>query len=603
MTLTRTRFPIKEDKAPDIDPTIDPETDIDQEHKTNIPTTKQRGFPKGSPRPPRIAERWQENTEEAFYAWLEDVKPMILTRSGRYEVFRPTPEQKTIIKAVFTQENGKLKHSMILSIQPRRHGKSTVFAIIALFFFCSRKNYTISLLGNNDTHTDRTMLRKLKSIIQHTGGLRIRIDPDRDILHDCIRQETWGNQIIKQGVSSASAFGERINLLWVSDLHAAPDISIFNAVQASLLDSEDSLILIDSNADSIGGPVHGLEEEAMSDPSIFCRHLEYKDFEEFTEKAPAWIDRSRAKRIQRTALEADYQRDILGKRSSVANALFPEILIRAAMDSYKIPVLDIKDLAHGRPYKVGAGLDRAKLLSPIMGGDHSVLTTVAKVAQTSGEPEYFILDMHDFTLNLSKAIKARIIENHKRYTLTNVVLESFETVDLLPYLAEMQISHESIHATDVAQNTIFPEFYRIVKDGRLHIPANCTQLADEMRSFIYTAKKHGQYSFGHSSSQFHDDAVYATAWAIFSLRNEILSMYQLDLLDCQNQSSLKRALCFLFGGSKVMHCSEGCAAFHSVQDMHQDFLAFNQLDSELNLVEFFKAYVQTKDTIKQYQVL
>lgn len=546
---------------------------------------------------------WQANTEEAFYAWLEDIKPRILTRSGKYEVFVPTDQQREIISAVFTTDGDRLKHSMVIDLEPRRHGKSTTLAIIMLFFFCARRNWTGALLGNSDDHCTRVQLKRIKNIITHTPALRARINPDKDILLDHIRQESWGNLIFKANVSLSGSFGDRISALWVSDMHASPDLAPFNALQASLLDSEDSLILIDSNADSLGGPVHGLEEESLEDPSIYCRHVEYSDFEEFSEKAPSWIDRSRAKRIQKTALEADFQRDILGKRSSIANALWPEILIKGAMDSYRMPVDNIKDLAHGRPYKVGAGLDRAKLLSPLMGGDHSVLTTIAKVAQVNGEPEYFILDLHDFTLNLSKAIKARIIENHKRYGLTNICLEAFETVDLLPYLAEMQIPTESIHATDVAQNSIFPEFYRIVKDGRLHIPANGTQLADEMRSFIYTAKKYGNYSFGHSSSQFHDDAVYATAWAIFSLRNEILSMYQLNHLDCKNQSSLKRSLCFMFGGSKILQCSQQCQAFRDVQEMFADFLAYNQLDSELRIMEFYKAYVKTQDAVIQYQAV
>src|SRR5690606_18855577 len=118
----------------------------------------------------------------------------------------------------------KLKHSMILDIEPRRHGKSTVFAIICLFFFCARRNFTIALLGNNDQHADRTMLKRIKNIIQHTPELRSRVRPDKDILSDQIRRESWGNVIIKAGVSTASAFGDRINLLWVSDLHASPDL-------------------------------------------------------------------------------------------------------------------------------------------------------------------------------------------------------------------------------------------------------------------------------------------------------------------------------------------------------------------------------------------
>jgi hypothetical protein len=55
------------------------------------------------------------------------------------------------------------------------------------------------------------------------------------------------------------AFGDKLACLWISDFHACPDTGPFDAMQASLLDTEGSLCLIDSNTDSEGGHVHGLE--------------------------------------------------------------------------------------------------------------------------------------------------------------------------------------------------------------------------------------------------------------------------------------------------------------------------------------------------------
>ena len=46
--------------------TVYPENTQKPEHKSNIKLTPQRGFQKGTPRPPRISERWEENTEESF---------------------------------------------------------------------------------------------------------------------------------------------------------------------------------------------------------------------------------------------------------------------------------------------------------------------------------------------------------------------------------------------------------------------------------------------------------------------------------------------------------------------------------------------------------
>ncbi len=335
---------------------------------------------------------------------------------------------------------------------------------------------------------------------------------------------------------------------------------------------------------------------------MFCSHIEYENLDDYNARAPAWISRTEARIASKRDLETAFNRDILVKRSAVVNSLFPEILIQSAIGHYKQPLIDLKYVAHGRPYKVGGGLDRAKLLSPLMGGDHSVLTFVAKVANVKGEPEFYVLDTTDILMNTSANIKSKIVEAHKRYTLANIVLENFEVVDILPYLASMNIPNECIHATDPAQNALFPELYRIVRDGRLHLPGNCPDQVNELRAFRYNQRKGASYSFG-ASPGWHDDFVYSLGWAVWSLRNEILSMYQLDHLDCQQNSTVKRSLCFMLGGSKVMPCSQGCNAFRAVQEMHQDFLAFNQLDSELRIAEFFKAYVKTQDTIIQYQVL
>ena len=589
MELKRTAFP-----------------DLGQNETNESKTKKPRrgGFKKGEYKLIHRSDGWKENTEECFYNWLTDIKPRILTRSGKWEIFEPTDKQREVIHGVFEQANGKLKHSLALSIQPRRHGKSTVFALILLFFFTARRNQNLALLGNNDEHSNRVQLRLLKNIIKNTYELRLRIDPDECFYNDHIRKDSWNNYIFKASTTTAGAFGDRINILWVSDLHATPDIEPFNALQASLLDSEDSLILIDSNADVNGGPVHEIQKAAESDSSIWVNHIEYRDFDEFTEKAPAWIDRSKARRIQKTALQADFDRDILGKRSSLVNRLFPEEVILKCQDSYKIPVIDVQSLVHGRPYSVGGGLDRAKNLLAGITGDHTVWTTILKVANLSGEPEFYILNQVKFPLNTSKAIKAVVKEDHDRYGFTNVCLENYEVTDLRPWFADQGIECELITATDTVQNASFPEMNRVAREGRLHIPANCQDLVSELSTFVYSQRKmsNGSYSFGHVSSKFHDDFVYSTAWAIYSLRNEILSAFNLNHIDCTLPNAARRSACFMMGGNLVLHCSEQCSAFHDVKTMFQEFKAFHALDSELTIVEFYKAYVKA-DGLIQYNSL
>jgi len=103
-------------------------------------------------------------------------------------------------------------------------------------------------------------------------------------------------------VNAATSFGDKIDVLWVSDMHASPDLSAYNALQAALLDSENSLCLIDSNVDTTDGSVHALQKEAESDETIYANHIQYAGLAEYAERAPKWINRQKAKRLERTTL-------------------------------------------------------------------------------------------------------------------------------------------------------------------------------------------------------------------------------------------------------------------------------------------------------------
>ncbi|KKL87319.1 hypothetical protein LCGC14_1935910, partial [marine sediment metagenome] len=456
-----------------------------------------------------------------------------------------------------------------------------------LWLFTSRQNLTIQLLGNTEQHTKRVQFNTLVKIIQHTPKLK-RVVPENNILSYEIRYPGRSNVIQMNAVNTATSFGDKINVLWVSDLHACPDMAPFNALQASLLDSEDSLCLIDSNVDPIDGSVHALQKEAEADKSIFADHVFYKDFEEYAQKAPPWINRQKAKRLEKTTLPTDFKRDILGQRSDAQNALFPGEVIELCKTKYQIPVTDLTELTNGRSYKVGAGLDRSKSL---VGGDNTVWTVVLKVASPEhGEPEIFLLSQTVFRLNTANAIKKQILKDHEQYQLDNAVLENYEVSDLKGWLDDQKITNELLSAHDTNQNASFPEFYRIAKEGRFHFPETLTGLESEMRTFAYTQKTGGKYSFGHASQRFKDDRVYSTNWAIFSLRQAVMSLYTIGHIDCRNKST-RRAFCVLMGGSLALLCKESCPAYQKTESMFQEYKRF-RLDDDITLQDFFETKVR-----------
>jgi hypothetical protein len=377
--------------------------------------------------------------------------------------------------------------------------------------------------------------------------------------------------------------------LWVSDLHSSPDLEPFNALQASLLDSEDSLCLIDSNVDTLDGPVHGLQKEAETDPSIYCDHLSYRDLEHYCQEAPPWINRQKARRLERTTLPADFKRDILGQRSDSQNALFPAAVIELCKSRYQVPVSDIAKLTNGRAFKVGGGLDRSRSL---IGGDNTVWTVVLKVASIKhGEPEIYVLNQTVFPLNTGALIKKQILKDHERYGLYNIVLENFEVTDLKPWLDEQKIPNELVSAHDKNQNASFPELYRIAKEGRLHFSESLTGLESEMRTFTYTQKTGGQYAFGHASQKFKDDRVYSLNWSVFSLRQAVMNLYVLGSFTCRNKTA-KRHMCFLMDGTLKLLCAEQCPAFLQVEAMFQEYKR-HQLESHLSVIDFFQTKVKT----------
>lgn len=540
-------------------------------------------------------ERWNATGIKGFELWLGDVKPQILHSDGRYRPVILTPRQSSFIKKIYeTDVVGNFKHSLALNIQPRRHGKSITYALVLLHLFCSRENFTIQLCGNTEGHSRRVQYNTLSKIIRNTPPIRALI-PEKNITLSEISLPKQGNVIqAMSGANTAAAFGDRLNLIWVSDFHAAVSQDYFNALQAALLDSEGSLCLIDSNVDPVDGHVHQLQQEIEScdDPSMFCQHVFYKDFAEFEKKAPSWINRQKAARIFRTTLPSEARRDILSLRSDALNALFTNEIIQLCKSDYQIPVTDLKGLTNGRAYKVGAGLDRAKsIFGGMTGNDNTVLTVICKVAKPNGEPEIFVIDQQVIIPNTSRGVKKAILKAHQRYQLDNITLENYEVADLAPWLDDQKIPYELMSAHEVAQTISFTTFFQIAKEGRFFFPATLNGLESEMRTFSYKLKSNNKYNFGHAQQKFKDDRVYSANWAIFSLRQQILAPYVLKSIQCLNKSN-RRNFCFLFGGDHILPgCSPQCFAFEEVEEMFKKFKAY-QFDSEATIQEFYQTNVR-----------
>lgn len=579
--------------------------------KSNKPKMKPRGrpFPKGNKGPEHLHERWQGNDEQAFWNFIEDTRPRV-KQGSRYSEWVPTDEQRKLVTAIFERDGTRRKHRLVLAIQPRRHGKSTLFLLVVIFYFISRRNFTIGLLGNTDDHTHRTMYKRIEAIIRNTPALKLRCNPDKNFLTDHARLQdpvastTWQNRIIKCTQSMSGAFGDSLDILHVSDLHQNPDMEVFEAWRGALIDSAEGITLIDANVDYTGGPVHELQQLAENEEAVFCSHISYTDLDDYTLRAPSWLDRTEARIAQKRDLDVAFNRDFLGQRSAIVNRLFSDVFINLCKDAYRIPVTDHLALAAGRTFAIGGGLDRSKNLLAMGNTDSTVWTTMMKVATIGGEPEYYILNQRKFLLNTSREIKAEVMRDHKQYGgFTNCSLENYEVSDLRSWFADVGIQCELISPTDNRQNSSFPYLYRLFREGRIHLPENCTDLIQELQTFVYTQRKSatGSYVFSHISSKFHDDHIYSLNWAVESLRDSILDLFNMNYIDCKETLAYRRALCFIMGGSKSLMCSQQCPAYYEVAKMFRDYKSFHALDSELDIASFYKSYVKSTDGIVTYQ--
>jgi hypothetical protein len=541
-----------------------------------------------------ILNRWNYKGAKGFYHWLRDMQPRCLNSKNRWEVWEPTPEQRRELQAILkTDSNGDLLHSLCLLIQPRRHGKSTIFRMLLLWQIMSKRNFLVQLLAATEMASRRTQFKPLTDIIKFSPKLRALFQ-DPWLTQYEINYPPMNSKIqMSSGTSKATAFGEKLNALYWTDAHTAEaeTLQVWGAFQASLLDSEGSVTYIDSNVDAYDQHVHDLQREAANDENMHCTHVEYKDLEEYNAKAPNWIDRKKVARLQKTQLDVDFKRDILGQRSSATNSLFNEATIKKSKDSYKIPVANVSEFLKGRAYKIAGGLDRAKSL---IGGDRSVWTVLLKtVCPDTNEPEFYILSQKIFQFNASRFILKQIIDDHAKYDLCNVALENYEVADLAPRLADKNIKFEIVNPTSTWQNTIFPRFAEAAKNGRFHFSKYQKTLLSEMRTFVYKLKPGGGqgYVFQHASDKFKDDSVFSVAHAMFALRDQVLHTYQLGNFSCMNRKASNRHLCILFGGDHSLLCRIRCPAYQQVEDMYENFKRLRPLD-ECTIEEFFKQRVE-----------
>ena len=187
----------------------------------------------------QIFADWNAPGLQGLEFFLADVKPRILHADNRYRPIDLEPWQWAILEEALAtviaqaidagiilddddeEVAGQLAFALLLLIMPRRHSKSTLFALIILWLICSRPNLTVACLGNNEQHSQRVQLRLLRRVIRATPALLQLFGGETALGKTEIRCKATGGLIVQVTPTTQSAYGDRFNVLWVSDFHAA----------------------------------------------------------------------------------------------------------------------------------------------------------------------------------------------------------------------------------------------------------------------------------------------------------------------------------------------------------------------------------------------
>lgn len=530
-------------------------------------------------------ERWKVPTAEGFFAFIEDVQPMIPSSKGGYEIFKIEDDEiRSEIEALLDPK----KSTLVIS-WPRRHGKTVVIALIIVWRFMTRITQEIAIVANSQKQTVDTAFRLVRTILEQTPYMRGLHNSGAIIIaNDKIEFQQLGNRIQGFAANPASLYGKKLSVAQVSELHAAANDEVYQALASATIDTEDGVVLVDSTVGPRSSPLYGLYQlwKKGEDPTIAYSHIEYDNLEEAIEKAPRWISAARLRSRAKQMLPVEFAQQHLNQWASGTSALFPKAILEKCRDEYP---LDVKAVAQGRAFAVGAGLDRAYGFS--LHGDATVTCAVMKVVHDEQE-NFYILASDDVRFSSASGIKSNLIRYKKDFQMSRAALESYNVQDVAAWATEQTFDSETVWATPERQSNAFTALYNAASEGRLHIHPRFKKLLDEMASFEYRIEA----SSGKTIAKFehakgcNDDFVYAMAWAVYALRDVELNPYELNGVWCDAASRVAQ-LCILNGGSIEPACSGECRSFQQLTKLHK--LHTERQDTEKMPLNDFYSYKVT----------
>ena len=499
------------------------------------------------------------------------MQPRVRNDRGQFVPYEPTGEIRAeIAKAI----DGS--YSTAVFSWPRRHGKTVAAVMIALWRFLSRTGESIAIVANSEKQAVDTAFKALLDAFRQTPFLKALVDRGEiKLVADRVEAPELSNTIQAYTSNPAALWGKKLTLAQISELHAANDDGVLDALQGSLLDSSGSLLLIDSTVGPKSSPLFGLYNAANDPTSGICfSHIQYKDLDDALAKSPAWIDRAKLLNLHRTMLPTQFALMHLNRWQDASGALFPADVIKQCTDTYP---LDVKAIVNAAAHVVGGGLDRAYGMSKH--GDATVTSCVVKVMQDEDE-HFYVLASDSVFLSRGAAIRANFSDYARRFNMSHVGCESYNAQDIHDWLVQQPFGDgvELITPTRTTKAAAFTSLYTIAAEGRLHIHPSFKKLLGEMETFEVVTETNGQSTehamvpkFKHAKGC-HDDHLHALAWAIHAMRERTLNPYEIDGVVC-NSTAAVASLCALNGGQMIPACADECRSMCETKRLFAAYLA------------------------------
>lgn len=499
-------------------------------------------------------EHFIEFTEDHLYAPERE--------TNEYKPFRFAEKQRAIVGKAFEVVKGALKYITVMFSWPRRHGKTQIFSYYDIYRVSNYKNQRITIGSNSAAQSEETAYFWVVSTLLNSPDLRKRVDSGLiQINKERILFHETGSRILRVTSNAASAYGQRISVAHLTELHEAKDRSLYDALAGSVGDSKDGVVLADSTLgapDNIVWELASLFEDG-GDDSLYVSLIQYADLAEALKKSPEWIDRRWLRSRHAQMLPGEFKRFHLNQLAGRADLMFNEeewqACILPRLCAPLSPEYIRKEICHrmiNESVLFGAAIDRSQSYSK--NPDRTVLTLIAKgflkekyfkkTEQTitdeygdkyKTEPdnsEYWIVD----SLVMPRTDDKKIIKAMRRWDylygrIENFVPERYDTDNLSHELERDHFRVEPVFPNTTNQRDAFDVLRQVAVQGRLWIPESLWLLIYEGYHFVvdYSSAnpKFGYHQSFKATVEINgvkqkvflkDDSIYSLAWAIWGLR-------------------------------------------------------------------------------------